>query len=281
MAKRHIIIYCDESAEKGRYYSNFYGGALVGASNREKVTRTLNETKEKLNIKGEMKWTKISTAYEQKYIQFIDEFFNFVDTGVIKVRIMFTQNMFRPTRLSDYHLDNQYFLLYYQLIKHSFGLRYCNPEGVDEVLVSLFLDDVPHSDHKFLEFKEYLSSLCYYPVFRRAKISIPVSEITDVKSHDHVVLQGLDIVLGAMQFRLNDLHKVIPDGERIRGKRTRAKERVYKYINTRIRSIHPNFNIGITTGTKEGREGRWSQPYRHWRFVPSESEIIKNSGKRK
>jgi predicted RNA-binding protein with RPS1 domain len=77
------------------------------------------------------------------------------------------------------------------------------------------------------------------------------------------------------------VHKVIPDGERIRGKRTRAKERVYKYINTRIRSIHPNFNIGITTGTKEGREGRWSQPYRHWRFVPSESEIIKNSGKRK
>jgi hypothetical protein len=25
----HFIIYCDESVEKGRYFTNFYGGAMV------------------------------------------------------------------------------------------------------------------------------------------------------------------------------------------------------------------------------------------------------------
>jgi hypothetical protein len=58
----------------------------------------------------------------------------------------------------------------------------------------------------------------------------------------------MDIILGAMAFRLNDLHKEKLDGSNKRGKRTIAKENLYKYILAEIRSFYPNFNIGITTG---------------------------------
>lgn len=280
MARRNYIIYCDESAEKGRYYSHFYGGVLINAQYRERITKILNDKKEKLNFGGELKWTKISSNYEEKYIEFIDRFMDFISENIIKCRIMFTQNIFRSTGLDEYQIDNQYFLLYYQLLKHAFGLRYCNPESLDDVRVSIYLDDIPDSRERFDNFKDYLESLSKYPVFSRYNIQIPKEEITDVRSHEHVIMQGLDIILGAMQFRLNNLHKEIPTGGRIRGKRTRAKERVYKHINKRIRDIHPNFNIGISTGTGGVRSNRWDHPYRHWRFIPSEHEYDKTQGKK-
>ena len=82
----------------------------------------------------------------------------------------------------------------------------------------------------------------------------------------------MDIVLGSMAFRLNDLHKVIPEGELQRGKRTIAKEKLYKYINSRIRKIYPGFNIGESTGVFEIGD-RWTHPYRHWKFTPKNKEI--------
>jgi hypothetical protein len=52
------IIYCDESEDKGRFYSNFYGGALIRASDREAIELALRAAKD--GITGEAKWTKIT-----------------------------------------------------------------------------------------------------------------------------------------------------------------------------------------------------------------------------
>lgn len=279
MTRRQYIIYCDESAEKGRYFSHFYGGALISASHREHIEYVLNRKKRRLNLKKELKWTYITENYESKYICFIDRFFDLIEENLIKIRIMFTQNIYNPQGLEEYKIDNQYFLLYYQLIKHAFGLRYCNPEAFDDIYVTLYLDDVPDSESKFSDFKDYMHALCYYPVFKRNNIMIPKSEITDVDSENHVILQGLDIVLGAIQFRLNDMHTVVPKGKKRRGKRTRAKERVYKHINKRIRAIYPNFNIGVSTGIGNGEADRWFHPYRHWRFIPSDHKVDLSRGK--
>jgi hypothetical protein len=75
-----------------------------------------------------------------------------------------------------------------------------------------------------------------------------------------------------MAFRLNDKHREIPPGEKRRGKRTVAKERLYKAILADIRTLKPGFNIGVSTSTKSTPEGRWQAPYLHWRFVPSAKE---------
>lgn len=273
MAKRHYTIYCDESSKKGRHYSNFYGGALVRSADRQAIEGVLQDKKDELNIYGEMKWTKITKEYEEKYTEFVRVFFEYISTGRIKLRIMFTHNYNRPRNLTNDQIDNQYYLLYYQMLKHAFGLRRSNPNALDRVYVTTLLDDFPDKQENILRFRSFISGISGTSAFRGSQVFFPQDQIAQVKSHDHNILQGLDIILGAMHFRLNDLHLVKPEGASRRGKRTIAKLNVFKEISRLIRSIYPNFNIGITTGTPNGYRDRWEQPYRHWRFVSQDFEI--------
>ncbi len=276
---RRLTIYCDESADKGPFYSDFYGGALIRTSDRETIEAILAETKASVGLTGEAKWTKIGPHNEKAYIAFVDAVFDLVASERMKLRIMFTQNI-NQTQHLDHDDDNRYFILYYQFIKHAFGLRYCNPEQADDVFVSIHLDDAPDTQASLENFKDFLSSLSVYPVFHRARIKIQRDQISEIRSHEHGILQGVDVVLGAMQFRLNEFHKRKPEGARLRGSRTRAKERVYKHINARIRRMYPNFNIGTSTGHAGGPSDRWRHPYRHWCFIPEGSTKDLNRGKR-
>jgi hypothetical protein len=83
-----------------------------------------------------------------------------------------------------------------------------------------------------------------------------------------------------MTFRLNDKYKEKLPGTRIRGKRTKAKENVYMAILAEIRAIHKNFNVGITTGGMNTKEGRWATSYAHWNFKARESEYQEKLTKR-
>ena len=112
-----------------------------------------------------------------------------------------------------------------------------------------------------------------YLEFQKGRIKIPRDQIAEVASHDHDILQCLDIILGSIQFRLNDKHCEKPTGKYYRGKRTIAKERLYKHINKKIRELYPNFNIGISTGVQGKLSNTWAQPYRHWLFVPADAKV--------
>jgi hypothetical protein len=192
---------------------------------------------------------------------------------------MFTQNIHVPRNLTAEHVEDAFFILYYQFIKHGFGLIHC-PSSEMPVHLRIYLDRLPDTKEKADRFKAFLCSLTQNPDFRRARLAITKENLTDVESHEHDILQCLDIVLGSMQFRLNDKHKETLPGSRLRGNRTRAKEAVYKHINRRIRGIYPNFNIGITTGINGDVANRWHHPYRHWRFVPSERLVLDGQSKR-
>lgn len=87
----------------------------------------------------------------------------------------------------------------------------------------------------------------------------------------------MDIILGSIQFKLNRDNEIKNPETGRRGKKTIAKEKLYKVINKNIREIYPNFNIGISTGYKDDVTNVWKQKYRHWSFVPNsyEGEIHK------
>lgn len=278
MAKRHYTIFCDESAKKGPFYSNFYGSALISSSDQESIENLLKCKKDELNIIGEMKWTKITKNYENKYKDFIKYFFEFVKTGRIKIRIMFTHNYRRPKQLTQEQKDNQYFLLYYQMLKHCFGLQHSNPNNLDRIFISVLLDEIPHGKEKVDNFRDFISRIGSQPPIAGSNIVFVKDQITDVDSKNHNILQGLDIVLGSIYFRLNNFHKEKPLNEKRRGKRTLAKDSVYKEINRQIREIYPNFNIGTSTGTIYNSD-RWEHSYRHWCFRPAEFEIDQNAVK--
>lgn len=91
MPEREYIIFCDESDKYGRFYSSFYGGLIVGASQYEAVTQRLNTTKTRLNLFGEIKWAKVTQRYLSKYQELLDAFFDEIAAKTAKVRIMFRQ----------------------------------------------------------------------------------------------------------------------------------------------------------------------------------------------
>lgn len=277
MASEYII-YADESIKKGEYYSNFYGGVLIRSRDIDMVRSQLASVKVSQNLYNEIKWSKVSSQYLEKYLIVINRFFDFVANDVIKVRIMFTQNHYVAQNLEQYHREHEYFLLYYQFIKHAFGLQYSN-DGAVPVDVRIYLDRLPDQKEKVAQFRSFLVGLNREPKMRRAAVRIREDQITEVDSHKHDVLQCLDIVLGSMQFRLNDRHLAKPEGSFRRGKKTVAKEKLYKHILRRIRTIYPLFNIGISTGIADNQVDLWRHPYRHWLFRPKRFEIDSSRGK--
>lgn len=273
------ILYCDESEIEGRYFSNFYGGALISGKHFDMVNAALNKKKLELNIKGEVKWSKVTENYLTKYMELMDTFFCYIKQNIVKVRVMFTQNCRVPVNLTRQQHEDTFFKLYYQFFKHIFGLQYCNDSN-DEVFLKPYFDTLPDKKEKCNLFKEYVLRLQDSEQFKSAKITIRREDIAEVKSHDHVILQCMDVILGSMFFRLNNFHLEKPEGNWKRGKRTIAKEKLYKHILRHIRELYPEFNIGVTTGVAGNNANRWLHPYRHWLFEPKEYEFDYSKAKK-
>lgn len=267
-AEKEYLIFLDESERKGAYYSNFYGGVIVGGRHYDRITRRLNEKKRELNFFGEVKWSKVSESYLAKYIALVEVLFAEMKAGHLRVRIMFRQNAHKPQKLTREQIESEYFMLYYQFVKHAFGLMDM-PDHGHPVGLRLYFDDLPDKAEKRQQFKGYVLALGANTEIAAREIVLTTDNITEVRSHDHVLLQCLDIVLGAMVFRLNDKHLEKPPGSRVRGRKTRAKEQLYKVIYAHIAAMRPHFNIGISTGLADFAHGHWSEPYRHWKFVPA------------
>jgi hypothetical protein len=227
-----------------------------------------------------MKWQHVDSSCVDRYILFIEKYFTYVASSRLRVRIMFTQNMRVPTNLQQRHHDDQYFLLYYQFIKHAFGLRYCDHGPLQNVFVAILPDKIPDTKDRFDRFKDYLCRIPDSRFMRDTHVYIPRSNIADVDSDRHVILQGLDIILGSMCSRLNNKLLEKPSGKQRRGKRTLAKEKLYKAINKEIRKIYPNFNVGVGTACHYGPSDRWTHPYRHWLFMPTGHTVDRRLGKR-
>ncbi|MEH2413306.1 DUF3800 domain-containing protein [Nostoc sp.] len=271
MSKEYII-YCDESIDKGRFFSHFYGGALLRSQDLREVQKVLIAKKNDLNLHNEIKWSKVTYQYLDKYIGLMEAFFDFIEADIVKIRIMFTQNCNIPNNLSTEQTDNEYFLLYYQFLKHAFGLQYSNQTD-ENIRLRMYLDDLPDTREKAERLKKFLLGLNKNPQLESAGIYIDENQIAEVRSHNHPIIQYLDVVLGAMQFRLNNKHKEKPDGARFRAKRTIAKEKLYTHIYQRISKIYPRFNIGVSTSVHGDVTNKWNHPYRHWLFKPEDFSV--------
>ncbi len=274
-----LVIYTAESDKAGEYFSNFYGGVLVRSRDLAAAVERLEKIKLQQNLFGEIKWQKVTQPYLEKYIAVMDEFFDLIADDLAKVRIMFTSNQYVPQGLTTEQRQTVYHRLYYQFIKHTFGLHYCTVEHSPPIRIRLNLDQMPTSREQTAQFKSYVEGLNHNPQFRDAGIKFDKQQIAEVDSHDHVLLQCLDIVLGSVVFRLNNKHKLKPAGQHRRGKRTIAKEKLYKHISLRIRQIYPNFNIGESTGTQGNLANRWQHPYRHWKLIPRDHQHDRSKAK--
>lgn len=273
MKSKGFYIFCDESVKKGKYYSNFYGGVLLDKNEFERINNALISKRQDLRLEtSELKWSYVNTFNLELYKEMINVFFDFIKGNFLKVRIMFTDNRVLATKLTKDQRYHEFQILYYHFIKHAFGLSHIHSDV--PLHLELFFDKLPDKNSKNEKFKGFIYGLQFLPQFANTQITIDKTSIYEVESEKHIILQCLDVVLGSMAFRLNDMHKEKPVGQRLRGKRTVAKEKLYKHINKKIREIRPNFNIGISTGTNGEPLNKYSHPYRHWLFIPTENEYV-------
>ena len=128
------IIYCDESSDKGEKYRDFFGGCMIDSRDQFALTKALKSKKKELNLEHEVKWTRVTENYLSKYIALIDLFFDFIQSNKIKVRIMFRSSSDISSHITETSVDDKYFKLYYQFLKHSFGLmtipKTCTPTNI-------------------------------------------------------------------------------------------------------------------------------------------------------
>ena len=269
---RMYYIWCDESDSEGAFYSNFYGGILIRSLDLPHVLKRLQDKVVELHIeKEEIKWQKVNKHMFAPYMELVNLIFDLLDEDKIKIRIFFRHNKYVPKYLNRRQMNEEYSLLYYQFLKHAFGLEYSNP--TDRIIdMNIALDEMPIDQVEKKKFKGYLVRLTDYDKFKNAKIRIKETNVYEVDSKRFLPLQVLDLILGAICFRLNDKHKQKLPGSRKRGVRTIMKEKLYRHINFRIRQIRRGFNVGVSTGFDEPFE-IWDHSYRHWSFVPKEHEV--------
>lgn len=259
-------IWTDESDATGKYYANFYGGILIKSEHLNEVLERLSAIVKEVGLEDEeIKWQKVNEFAEERYKKIIDVLFALLSEDKAKIRIFFRHRQYEAVGLTNELRRKEYPMLYYQFIKNDFGLIYSNPSH-KEVRVRLLIDDMPLKGPDREEFLKAVYHLNELKTFQKANIRIHDGDIAEVNSKRHLPLQVMDVVLGAMCFRLNDKHKERGmDGKR--AKRNIVKERIYKYIRTKIWQLHPGFNIGVTTPINK-QSDLWERPYLHWNFVP-------------
>lgn len=260
-----IYIWLDESDRHGEFYSNFYGGILIPSRYYREGMERMRFIVEKVGINDEIKWQKVNEYHYEKYLNVVDELFDLAMEDKIKIRIFFRHNQYTAYRLSPEEKKADYQMLYYQFIKYAFGLPYAGENELDAM--TLYLDEIPLRQGERDEFISHIRGLANDPILKRKGLSIADDGIVEVDSKYHLPLQFMDVILGAMCFKLNEKDKLKTEGANKIGKRTLAKLRLYKHINSRIREIYPNFNIGVTTPIRLVSDS-WTQVYRHWSFIP-------------
>ncbi|GAA5497552.1 hypothetical protein Rhal01_03748 [Rubritalea halochordaticola] len=260
-------IYADESVQSGKHFSKFFGGCIIPSTKVNSIHERLTQRKESLGFGKELKWQRVTDQRLECYIHMITAFFEEVRADHLRVRIMFQDNRSSLLRGAFEERHIPYYKLYYQFIKHAFGLAHM-PEQATGTRIRIFLDQLPHTKEHAIQFKSFIAALPTNAQLKQKRIKLDPSHITEIDSKDHIILQCVDIVLGAMAFRFNKMHLEKPPGASRRGKRTIAKEKLYKHILSEIRTIKPYFHPKISTAADPHPDGRWSMPYRHWLFTP-------------
>jgi len=264
--EKEYWIFADESVQKGELFSNFFGGCIVPARIHNDIENRLRIKKAEIGFIKELKWQRVTQLWLDGYKAIISSFFDELRAGHVRIRIMFRNNEHTPGPLSREQKDDEYFRLYYQFVKHAFGLAHLPDES--DVRLRLFFDQFPDTREQATHFKTYIAELPKSKSFKQKGLRIDPSHITEIDSKEHVLLQCLDLVLGSMAFRLNEKNKIKPEGSRTRGKRTIAKDKLYRHILSEIRTLKPSLNPKISTASEPFPEGAWSMPYRHWAFKP-------------
>lgn len=268
-------IYADEAwthcnPPLNRYWC-FYGGILGRAADLDRFDTALRAIKKKNNVKSEVKWSKLKEDNISCYKEMVDELMLYLRSGSIKYRQMFLDRAFvripEPGEPPITELDVQ-FKLYYQYIKHAFGLRYL-PHAPDGTQVLLRLDNHSSQGHKdrLVSFCEELPGYLHRP-----DLTIRVTFVNSAKVPR---LQVCDVLMGAAGSHGNKMFAKRAPGQRRITPKQKLRNELCKYIYEALKALDRDmrgsraFNWFESTGKGGDPTNLFHHAMRIWKFEPS------------
>jgi len=185
-----IEIYCDESRpdlftsqRKDAAFLSI-GGIWIPAASRDRIKSAIKSIREKHNIHGEIKWTKVSAKALPFYCDLVDYFFSDDD---IRFRTILVDST--KTDLIRYHSGDAelgFFKFYYQLLHHWI---------LESNEYSIFLDMKTYRNpQRITTLRNFL---------RNSNILASVSNIQSLPSTEVILIQLADLFTGAVNAKFN------------------------------------------------------------------------------
>jgi hypothetical protein len=255
-------------------YHCFFGGIFGSQSLLGRLETDLIEIKKvKMLATTEIKWSSLKPAKLETYKQLVDCFFDHLDKKELTYRQMFRDRSFvfcnetGNTTSEKTELDVQ-FMLFYQFIKHAFGLEFLpvQHDVIHEILVRL--DGHSSQRHKD-QLESYINQL--NRLGGRNDIIVKASFI-DSKSSN--VLQLCDVIMGAAGSYGNKQHKLRSHGQRGMTKAQKPRFDLSKYIYNKIKELDAKhrgsraFNWFESTGMQGQPEFKLHHKLRIWKYIP-------------
>ncbi len=275
-------IYADEAWTHGavprnRYWC-FLGGIFGPESQISKLETDLKEIKKAAGHKLEIKWANVSTFSTPFYTALLDKFFEHISASDIKYRQLFLDRKYiriQPpgeARLTD--LDVQY-KVYYQFLKHHFGLEYLPLAKTTFDRVFIRLDAHSSVDHttSLRTFTEKLPVL-----LNRTDLQFDVSFVDSKK---HLSLQVCDVIMGAAGSYGNKMHLRREEGRKRMTEKQKCRVKICKYIYEKLKAIDKAdrgsgaFNWFESTGIGSNPANKLTNKIRIWKFIPGTYRIDK------
>lgn len=182
-------VYCDESGLEALTHKDAHrfiaiGGIWMPSDFRALFKQNVNSIKERHNIKGELKWNKISPAYVNIYLELINYFFSAPE---LRFRVILIESKTIDNfRFNDKDAELGFYKFYYQLLHHWI---------FDFNNYDIFLD------YKINRDKGRLKKL--KKVLLASNLTSEIDQLQALPSHESVAIQLADILTGLVAAKFN------------------------------------------------------------------------------
>lgn len=196
-------LYCDESTHLQRDGMPYMLISYIGTPYNQlpQHKEFISNLKKKFNLKGEIKWSNVSSSQQIFFEELIDYFFS---TDLYFRCIIIRKNQIDVE--NDDLFDEFYFKMYYQLLHHKLNMEYA---------YNVYLDiKDTRSSKKTKKLKDILTH------------NASIRNLQSIHSYESSLMQLTDLIMGAVNYKLRGLNKMIAKNKLI--------EKIEKQCNGRL-----------------------------------------------
>ena len=256
-----------------RYWC-FFGGLLGLESDIDRLETALKQIVSNFGYRREVKWQGISRQCEVVYKELVDELLLHIETYDIKYRQSFLDRYFvhDASNLLDPPTDIEVqFKVYYQFIKHNFGLKYL-PEQSSKSEIIVRLDRHSNQDHKD-KLQSFVEDDLPRMLNREADFDIRLSYVNSKK---FLRMGVCDLLMGAAGSHGNRRHLKRKSGQRGMTDKQKCRLEFCNHVYGKLRTLDAKtrgskaFNWFESTGHSGNLTNRLNHPIRIWKFKPND-----------